>query len=285
MNEIKVHKGGEFHWVGNGFPVRSIFSYNDLGQELSPFLLLDYAPPYEFPAGNENRGVGAHPHRGFETVTLVFKGELEHRDSSGGGGIIKEGDVQWMTAAGGIIHEEFHTADFVKSGGTFHVAQLWVNLPAKDKDHKPGYQNLPDSEIPRVTLSDNGASARVISGELNGVRGLAKTFTRINLWDVIVPAQTTLNLPLPKGDTKSFLVIEGSITTHNKEANSSDLVIVANDANSINFIAGKDSRLLVMSGEPIDEPIVAHGPFVMNSEGEIKQAFLDYHAGKFGDLI
>ena len=172
------------HWVGNGFPVRTVFDYNGLARELSPFLLLDYAAPYPFPPGNEQRGVGEHPHKGFETVTIVYQGEVEHRDSSGGGGKIGVGDVQWMTAGNGIVHEEFHSRDFTRKGGTFEVVQLWVNLRAKDKSAKPRYQTLLNAGIPNVTLPQNAGTARVIAGEYAGRKGTAKTFTPINLWDV-----------------------------------------------------------------------------------------------------
>ena len=180
----RIHQSSEMHWVGNGFPVRSVFDYNGLGRELSPFLLLDYAAPYPFPPGNEKRGVGAHPHKGFETVTVAYQGELEHRDSSGGGGKIGAGDVQWMTAGKGIVHEEFHSTEFTKQGGTLQMVQLWVNLRAKDKSAPPGYQTLLKDQIPNVALPQNAGVVRVIAGEYAGHKGPAKTFTPINLWDV-----------------------------------------------------------------------------------------------------
>ena len=197
----RLHQSSGMHWVGNGFPVRSVFDYNGLGRELSPFLLLDYAAPYEFPPGTEKRGVGAHPHKGFETVTVAYQGELEHRDSSGGGGKIGPGDVQWMTAGGGIVHEEMHARAFAQSGGTFQMAQLWVNLRAQDKSAAPGYQTLLAAQIPNVALPDDAGTVRVIAGAFDGRKGAAKTFTPINLWDVSLHAGKTAQLPLPDGHT------------------------------------------------------------------------------------
>jgi len=281
-DDIKIHKGGDFHWVGNGFPVRSIFSYNDLGQELSPFLLLDYAPPYHFPPGNEKRGVGAHPHRGFETVTIVYQGELQHRDSSGGGGVIGPGDVQWMTAAGGLVHEEFHTPNFVSSGGTFQVAQLWVNLPKKDKGADPGYQTLPNASIPTRTLSDGSSIVRVIAGELHGTRGPARTFTPINLWDVKIEGGTNIELPIPPAHSRLILNLNGETEINNRKITDGELAIIKGDIPQVSVHSKNGSQLLIMTGEPLHEPIVGYGPFVMNSDAEIKQAFSDYQMGKLG---
>lgn len=279
---IRVIHSRDFHWVGNGFPVRSIFSYNDLGLELSPFLLLDYAPPYSFSPGNERRGVEAHPHRGFETVTIVYQGELEHRDSNGGGGTIGPGDVQWMTAGSGLLHEEFHSEHFVSSGGVFEVAQLWVNLPAKDKGAKPNYQTLLNAQIPKVEVE--GGKVRVISGEFDGMKGPAKTFTTVNLWDVSVASAKDLSLPLQIGDTKAILVLRGEISVEGNSAKEGDLIIIGRESGAVKIRSLLESKLLVMSGEPIAEPIVGYGPFVMNNESEIKQAFVDFKTGKFGSL-
>ena len=281
---IKIHKSSGSHWVGNGFPVRSVFSYNDLAKDLSPFLLLDYAEPYEFTPGDEKRGVGGHPHRGFETVTIVYQGELEHKDSSGGGGKIGPGDVQWMTAAGGLVHEEFHSSNFTKQGGTFEVAQLWVNLPAKVKNAAPGYQTLLKGQIPQVELPNNTGSLRVIAGEYSGKKGSAKTFTPINLWDISLNANSTLELPLPEGHTKTFLVLRGEVSVDGEKAGKGELVILSDRQGNYKLEALSDAKLLVMSGEPLNEPIVGYGPFVMNTQAEIKQAYLDFHNGKFGEL-
>ena len=273
------------HWVGNGFPVRSVFDYNVLGRELSPFLLLDYAAPYSFAPGNEKRGVGGHPHKGFETVTVAYQGELEHRDSSGGGGKIGAGDVQWMTAGNGIVHEEFHSQDFTRQGGTLQMVQLWVNLRAQDKRAEAGYQTLLNGQIPTVSLPDNAGTVRVIAGEYDGNKGPARTFTRINLWDVNLRAGKSVELPLPDGHTTTFLVLSGEVTVNGgKRAGEGDLAIFERAGHGIRLEATADAKLLVMDGEPIDEPIVGQGPFVMNSRAEIQQAFTDYQLGKMGEL-
>jgi redox-sensitive bicupin YhaK (pirin superfamily) len=280
--KVQIHRSGDFHWVGNGFPVRSVFSYNDLGKELSPFLLLDYAAPYEFTPSDQKRGVGEHPHRGFETVTIAYQGELEHRDSSGGGGLIGPGDVQWMTAGSGLVHEEFHSSKFTKEGGPFEVVQLWVNLPAKDKSAKPGYQTLLKAEIPKVTLSQDAGTVRVISGAFNGTKGPARTFTPVNIWDVDLGANKSVEFPVTAGHTKAILVLRGNVTVEGHKATDGDLIVANLDVNSLAMNTQSETKLLVMTGQPINEPIVGYGPFVMNSDAEIKQAFNDYQLGKFG---
>ena len=273
------------HWVGNGFPVRSVFDYNGLGRELSPFLLLDYAAPYQFPPGNEKRGVGGHPHKGFETVTIAYQGEVQHRDSSGGGGKIGAGDVQWMTAGNGIVHEEFHSQDFTRKGGTFQMAQLWVNLRAKDKSAKAGYQTLLKAQIPNIALPQEAGTVRVIAGDYNGRKGAAKTFSPINLWDVNLRAGKSAELPLPDGHTTTFLVLSGEVEVNDdKSAGEGDLAIFERAGNGITVNAKTDAKLLVMGGEPFDEPVVGHGPFVMNSRAEIQQAFEEYQLGRMGEL-
>ena len=273
------------HWVGNGFPVRSVFDYNGLGRELSPFLLLDYAAPYQFPPGDEKRGVGGHPHKGFETVTVAYQGEIEHRDSSGGGGKIAAGDVQWMTAGNGIVHEEFHSQDFTRKGGTFQMVQLWVNLRAKDKSAKAGYQTLLKAQIPNVELPQDAGAVRVIAGQYRGRKGAAKTFTPINLWDVNLRAGKSAELPLPDGHTTTFLVLSGEVEVNgDKAAGEGDLAIFARTGDGITVKAKTDAQLLVMDGEPFDEPVVGHGPFVMNSSAEIQQAFEEYQLGRMGEL-
>ena len=273
------------HWVGNGFPVRSVFDYNGLGRELSPFLLLDYAAPYQFPPGNEKRGVGGHPHKGFETVTIAYQGEVQHRDSSGGGGKIGAGDVQWMTAGNGIVHEEFHSQDFTRKGGTFQMVQLWVNLRAKDKSAKAGYQTLLKAQIPNITLAQEAGTVRVIAGDYNGRKGAAKTFSPINLWDVNLHAGKSAELPLPDGHTTTFLVLSGEVLVNGEsKASEGDLAIFERTGNGITVNAKTDAKLLVMGGEPIAEPVVGHGPFVMNSRAEIQQAFEEYQLGRMGEL-
>ena len=283
---LQIHQSSGMHWVGNGFPVRSVFDYNGLGRELSPFLLLDYAAPYPFPPGNEKRGVGGHPHKGFETVTVAYQGELEHRDSSGGGGKIGAGDVQWMTAGNGIVHEEFHSKDFASTGGTLQMAQLWVNLRAKDKKAEPRYQTLLKAQIPTVNLPQEAGTVRVIAGEYDRQKGPAKTFTPINLWDVNLKAGKSAELPLPDGHTATFLVLSGKVLVNSeREAGEGDLAIFARSGTGILVKATTDAKLLVMAGEPIDEPIVGQGPFVMNSRTEILKAFEDYQLGRMGELV
>src|SRR2546427_7253528 len=282
---LRIHQSSGMHWVGNGFPVRSVFDYNGLGRELSPFLLLDYAAPYEFPPSNEKRGVGGHPHKGFETVTVAYQGEVEHRDSNGGGGKIAAGDVQWMTAGKGIVHEEFHSQDFTRKGGPFQMVQLWVNLRAKDKSAKAGYQTLLKAQIPNVELLHEAGTVRLIAGNYNGHKGPGKTFTPINLWDVDLHAGKPAELPLPDGHTTTFLVLSGKVTVNGeREAGEGDLAIFARSGDGITLKAKTDAKLLVMDGEPIAEPVVGHGPFVMNSRAEIQQPFEDYQLGRMGEL-
>lgn len=273
------------HWVGDGFPVRSLFSYNGDTELVSPFLLLDHAGPHVFEPATHPRGVGSHPHRGFETVTIVYDGEVAHRDSKGNGGVIGPGDVQWMTAAGGILHEEFHSAGFTKSGGPFHVAQLWVNLPAKDKMSEPRYQSIVDADIPRVTLNDGQGLVRVIAGEFDGHKGPAKTFTPINVWDVKLKADANVTLDLPEGHTTMLVVLKGRVTVNGtQEAGASEIVSLSREGTTTEVVAAGDTVILVLTGEPIDEPVVGYGPFVMNTEAEIHKAIADFNSGKFGRM-
>lgn len=285
----RLHHSSSTHWVGNGFPVRSVFDYDGLGRELSPFLLLDYAPPQEFPSGaggkGERRGVEAHPHKGFETVTVVYQGELEHRDSSGGGGTIGVGDVQWMTAGRGIVHEEFHSEAFTSQGGLLQMAQLWVNLPARDKSAPPRYQTLRREDMTELPLPGGAGLVRVIAGSFEARQGPAKTFTPIDLWDVTLRARKTATLPLTDGHTAAFLLIEGTVLIQElRTANEGDLAIFEREGHHVTLRAETECRLLLMAGEPIDEPIVGYGPFVMNTRQEIEQAFQDYQLGRMGDL-
>jgi redox-sensitive bicupin YhaK (pirin superfamily) len=271
--------------VGDGFPVRSLFSYNSLGAHISPFLLLDYAGPHYFEPTSERRGVGQHPHRGFETVTIVYDGEVEHRDSTGAGGLIGPGDVQWMTAASGILHEEFHSPAFAARGGDFEMVQLWVNLPAKDKSAKPGYQTLLAADIPTAQLPNGAGSLRVIAGSFGETQGPARTFTPINIWDVRLRRDKSVTLEAPEGHTLSVLVLSGTVEVNGQEvAREAQMVLLGRDGGGVTIEANGDAKLLVLTGEPINEPVVAHGPFVMNTAGEIKQAMLDFQNGKFGAI-
>lgn len=270
------------HWVGDGFPVRSLFSYNMLGEHISPFLLLDYAGPHYFAPTTDRRGVGQHPHRGFETVTIVYDGEVEHKDSAGNGGIIGPGDVQWMTAAGGILHEEYHSPAFARTGGPFRMVQLWVNLPAKDKMAPGGYQGIVAADIPHVDLPKGAGSARVIAGELLGAKGPAKTFTPINVWDVRLKADASVTLDLPEGHTAMLVVLGGHVTVGSSEpAGEAEMILLSREGGDIAIHADGEATLLALTGAPIDEPIFGHGPFVMNTESEIRTAIDDFNNGRF----
>lgn len=282
---LALHDAPQPHWVGDGFHVRSMFSPQSHGDAVSPFVLLDYAAPRQFPPALQKRGVGVHPHRGFETVTIVYEGEVDHRDSSGGGGHIGPGDVQWMTAASGILHEEFHSADFTQKGGPMEMVQLWVNLPAKDKMAPPAYQTLLDAQIPRVALPGGAGEVRVIAGAYQGAEGPARTFTPVDLWDVRLAAGGKASFTLPEGRTLMLLVQSGTVRLNGgKAAGASQLALFAREGGAIELEADADAKVLLLSGEPINEPVVQYGPFVMNSEAEIRQAILDFNAGKFGDM-
>ena len=272
------------HWVGDGFPVRSLFSYHGDTKAITPFLLFDYAGPWNFePNAGPPRGVGQHPHRGFETVTIVYDGEVSHRDSGGGGGTIGKGDVQWMTAGAGVIHEEFHSAGFSRSGGPFRMVQLWVNLPAKDKLAKPAYQAITADTIPTVQL--DGANARIIAGEIEGTSGPARTFTPINLWDVRMAADADAVLPLPEGHNAMVAVLSGHVTIAGRGIGEAEIARLSVEGEGIALHADGDAMVLVMTGEPIDEPVFGHGPFVMNNRAEIVQAIEDFNAGRFGGIV
>ena len=276
------HTNEQRHWVGDGFPVRSLISYHAQGSAISPFLLLDYAGPHVFEPAESPRGVGTHPHRGFETVTIVYDGEVEHRDSAGNGGIIGPGDVQWMTAAGGVLHEEFHSKGFTRAGGPFRVVQLWVNLPAKDKMAAPGYQSIVDADIPVVDL--DGGKARIIAGTLAGKTGPARTFTPVNVWDVRLDDGADVTLDLPEGHTTLVVVLSGRVLVNSEDAASAEVLELSRTGTSARFTAEAETTLLVLTGEPIDEPIVGYGPFVMNSEAEIRTAIDDFNSGRFGRM-
>lgn len=271
------------HWVGDGFPVRTLFSYTDLGAHLSPFLLLDYAGPHMFAPADRPRGVGAHPHRGFETVTIVYDGEVEHRDSAGHGGVIGPGDVQWMTAAEGIVHEEFHSRGYTKTGGPFRMVQLWVNLPAKDKMAPAAYQPIADADIPVVDLPEGAGRVRVIAGAFGGVTGPARTFTPINTWDMRLTRDAEVTLDLPEGHTALLVVLGGHVTIDGSQgAAEAEAVLLSREGREVPVRADGDATVLVLTGEPINEPIAGYGPFVMNTGAEIRQAINDFNSGRFG---
>ena len=281
---IGIQGNDQGHWVGDGFPVRTLFFYQDLGKQMSPFLMLDYAGPAKFPSTAERKGVGSHPHRGFETVTIVYEGEVAHKDSTGQGGIIGPGDVQWMTAGSGILHEEFHSEGFAKNGGTLNMVQLWVNLPAKLKMTKPGYQAILDKQIPTIDLKDGSGQARIIAGELDGHQGPARTFTPMHVIDLKLRKGST-SLPVPKGWNASLVVLKGAIKAgEGLVAKDAQMLMFSNQGQDIQVNVLEDSIALLLSGEPIDEPIVGYGPFVMNTKEEIAQAMQDFNSGSFGRI-
>ncbi|MDQ6735990.1 MAG: pirin family protein [Nitrospirota bacterium] len=271
--------------VGDGFPVRNFFPSNELDGEVSPFLMLDYAGPQYFAPTDHPRGVGEHPHRGFETVTIVYEGVVSHRDSTGSAGVIGPGDVQWMTAASGIVHEELHEKEFAKKGGTLHAIQLWVNLPKTSKMSAPGYQTILNADIPAVDLDGGAGRLRVIAGSFLGHKGPARTFTPVELYDLHVKAGHRVQLSVPDGQNTSILVLQGRATVNeSREVGEAELIVCKRNGSQIVIDAQQDSRLLLMSGEPIEEPIARYGPFVMNTREELIQAAEDYQTGKMGHV-
>ncbi|MBI1824993.1 MAG: pirin family protein [Planctomycetes bacterium] len=282
---IRIETGAAPHWVGDGFPVRTIFSYQNAGEVISPFLLLDYAGPARFEPTDNPRGVEEHPHRGFETVTIVYQGQLEHRDSAGNHGTIGPGDVQWMTAASGVVHEEFHQSEFTRNGGILEMVQLWVNLPAKFKMSAPKYQTLLDRDIPVVSIPNGCGTVRVIAGEFQGLKGPACTFSPIDLWDLRLAHGARTELSLPEGHNTALLVLRGRLRLNaSKVAGDAELALFDRTGGTITVEAQSNTSVLVLSGEPISEPIVGRGPFVMNTEEEICQAILDYQHGRIGRI-
>ena len=281
-----IRRTSERYWVGDGFPVRNLFSYDDDDPTaLSPFVHLDYAGPEEFPPTEKRRGVGPHPHRGIETVTIVYSGEVEHRDSGGGCGTIGPGDVQWMTAASGIVHEELHGSSYAKRGGPFEMIQLWVNLAAKDKKAPPGYQTVKHSQIPRVALPSGAGTVRVIAGNYQGTQGPAHTYSPMNVWDVRLTRGAVVEFHIRSGWTAALFVLKGGVRLESGEvAGEAELAVFQREGETFEVEALDDSTILFLSGEPIDEPIVGEGPFVMNTKAEIQQAIDDYRAGRMGHL-
>jgi quercetin 2,3-dioxygenase len=288
MSELKQVKGtfrsGPTHWVGDGFPVRTVFPTHGIN-EIDPFLMLDCAAPTVVPPSARPPGVDEHPHRGFETVTIAYQGALEHRDSGGHSGTIGPGDVQWMTAASGLVHEEKYEREFAQRGGTLEMAQLWVNLPQIHKMSKPHYQTLLNNEIPVVQLGSAGY-ARVIAGELNGIKGLARTFTPINVWDVRLKGGAQTELKLPPGQNTGVVLLKGDVVVNSSQELKGETQLALLDAagERVSFDAKQDTVLLVLSGEPINEPVASYGPFVMNTQQELRQAVEDYRAGNMGRL-
>jgi len=273
------------HWVGDGFPVRSLFSYDAHTAELSPFLLLDYAGPHEFAPTAHKRGVGEHPHRGFETVTIVYDGEVDHRDSSGGGGRIRPGDVQWMTAAGGLVHEEFHSADFARRGGRFEMVQLWVNLPARAKLSPPRYQGIRDAQIPSVALPEQAGSVRVIAGSYQGATAPTQTVTPISVWDIRLEPDRGAVFSVPVDHTAIVVVLAGRVRLGSGEVlEGPQFALLERGGETFALHAETPAKVLFLGGEPLGEPVVAYGPFVMNDRAGIEQAIADFQEGRMGNL-
>jgi len=282
---IATHSAPNRHWVGDGFPVHGMFGYSGVDvPQRSPFLLLDYAAPTHFDPTSQRRGVGQHPHRGFETVTIVYDGEVEHRDSAGNGGVIGPGDVQWMTAGSGILHEEFHSRGYAERGGPFEMVQLWVNLPAKDKMARPGYQGITDTQIPVAPLAGDAGRVRVIAGTFEGFEGPASTFSPMNVWDLRINAGKTVALPQEEGWTVQVVVLSGTVQVNDTVLREKQMVTLSTGGSGVTIEANTDAKLLLLAGEPIDEPVVGYGPFVMNTQAEISQTIADFNNGKFGQM-
>ena len=277
----------EPHYVGDGFRVHNFIpsAYHLDMKRMDPFIMMDYNSRFHFPATDTPRGVGVHPHRGFETVTIAYKGKVAHHDSAGGGGVIGEGDVQWMTAASGVLHKEYHEKEFAKKGGDFQMVQLWVNLPAKDKMSTPKYQGITNAEIAKYNLPNNDGVVEVIAGEYKGERGAASTFTPLNMLNTRIKKDAKADFSFPANYNTGLLVIEGSITVNGEEQIPTDhFVLFENEGEDFTIEVLEDAVVLVLGGEPINEPIAAQGPFVMNTREELMQAINDFNMGKFGYL-
>lgn len=275
----------QFGMVGDGFRVYNyIPGQFNIQRRMSPFLMLDFNPAYDFGKSENLRGVDVHPHKGFETVTIAYKGSVAHHDSAGNSGVINPGDVQWMTAGAGILHKEYHEQEFARKGGPFEMVQLWVNLPAKDKGAKPGYQGLTAADMGKATLPDNGGVVNVIAGDFNGTKGPAHTFTDVNLFDIKLKQDGKLQTTITPTHNTALLVIEGSVIVNGTKADEHAFVLFGSKGETIDIEASTDSVVLLMSGEPINEPIASYGPFVMNTQEEILNAIQDFQAGKYGHL-
>ena len=282
---LGIHQNKHMHWVGDGFPVYNLFSYDHLGQSISPFLLLDYAAPYRFQPTTEQHGVGSHPHRGFETVTIAYQGEVTHKDSSGGGGTIKAGDVQWMTAGSGVLHQEFHSSEFAEQGGLFEMVQLWVNLPADSKMTPAKYQAIEADQIQSIALDDAGSSLRVIAGQYQDVAGAASTFSPVNLWDGTLVKGQVHDFYVTEGHTTLLVLLSGEVILNDAQHIAApSLVVLSREEIDFKIKAEQDSKFLILTGQPLNEPIEGYGPFVMNSKAEITDAINDFNRGKFGSM-
>lgn len=275
------------HFVGDGFRVHNFIpgGYHLDAHRMNPFIMLDYNSKFHFPPSAEPKGVGVHPHRGFETVTIAYKGKVAHHDSSGNSGVIEEGDVQWMTAASGILHKEYHEEEFSRSGGEFQMVQLWVNLPAKDKMSTPKYQGIKNDQIQKYRLAGDAGIVEVIAGDYKGLEGTASTFSKVNLLNAKLNKNGVVDFSFPAHFNTALLVIEGAILINGKEKVETDqFALFETEGEDFEIRATEEAIVLVLSGEPINEPIASHGPFVMNTKAELMQAFQDYNMGKFGYL-
>jgi redox-sensitive bicupin YhaK (pirin superfamily) len=281
-----VFRGAREHWVGDGFHVSNYFpSATDFDKRMSPFFLLDYQKPESYTPTTRRRGVGTHPHRGFETVTIAYQGAIAHRDSAGNGGVIGPGEVQWMTAGGGILHNEFHDEEFARAGGVLHMIQIWVNLPRKHKLAAPKYQALTEQTIRAVPLADGKGVVRVISGDYEGARGPAETFSPAHMLDLRLSAGAHVRLPTPRDYNTALLVLEGQVTANgSKPVSAGEFILFRDDGDEVIVDSVGDSIVMFLSGAPIDEPLVHYGPFVMNTVDEINEAIGDFNSGKFGSL-
>ncbi|MBS1782143.1 MAG: pirin family protein [Bacteroidetes bacterium] len=274
----------EPHYVGDGFRVSNFIPGQVSMRRMNPFIMLDYNSKFYFPPSEKPRGVSVHPHRGFETVTIAYKGSVAHHDSSGGGGVIGEGDVQWMTAASGVLHKEYHEESFSKQGGDFHMVQLWTNLPAKDKMSSPRYQAISKDKMVHIPLPQGG-EVEIIAGNFKNKTGPAITVTPINLFNVRLPKNTSTTLSFPAIYNTALLLIEGSVKINDQNIVQTDhFVLFENNSEEFIVEAIEDAVVLLMSGEPIEEPIASYGPFVMNTQAELIQAVHDFQDGKFGYL-
>lgn len=279
-----IHRSPSAHWVGDGFLVYPLFSDLAFGQEVSPFLMLDYAAPHDFPPSRKPPGVGSHPHRGFETVTIVYEGEVEHRDSAGNHGTIGPGDVQWMTAGAGILHEEFHSREHAARGGRVSMAQLWVNLPARDKRTDPHYQTLLSADIPQVSVAEGRGALRVVAGSYEDRRGPARTFTSLNVWDVTLQAGANFEFAVPTGDNVMVALLSGEVEVEGRNIAGAGLLTFDRTGDVVALSAKAETKLLILSGTPLEEPIAHYGPFVMNTEAEIRESIDNFRRGKMGTL-
>ncbi len=271
--------------VGDGFRVYNFIPGANISQRrISPFLMLDFAAEHNFPPSEKQRGVDVHPHKGFETVTIAYKGSVAHHDSTGNSGIINAGDVQWMTAGAGILHKEYHEKEFSKKGGPFEMVQLWVNLPAKDKSTPAHYQAITADKMGKVQLANNGGVVNIIAGDLNDVKGPAYTYSPVNLFDIRLNKGGEFKASIPSQHNAALLMINGNATVNGEKAAEHSFALFSNDGEDIQVTSDENAVILLLSGEPINEPIASYGPFVMNTQEEIYEAIEEFQSGKYGVL-